>query len=86
MIMLGAGEIHLSGKSIAAFGDKKQVLPFQIIYLFNRHFLSSFYVPSTVLSTEKHGENYRAPALKQSIISERKEGTNWRKLCFSVLL
>lgn len=64
---------------------EKQGLPFQILHWLNRHFLSVFYVPSTVLSTEKHADCYIASALMQFIISERKEG-NKQKLSSSIFL
>ena len=64
---------------------EKQGLPFQIIHLLRRRFLSVFYVPSPVLSTEKHADCYIASALRQFIISERKEG-NKRKLSSSIFL
>ena len=63
---------------------KKQILPFQIIYVFNRHFLSAFGVLSTVLNTEKHVENNIVPAPRQFIISERKAGANKQKLYLSL--
>lgn len=78
MIMLGVREIYVSGRSIAALGDKKQVFHFQIIYLFQIHFLNGFYVPSTVLSTKKHVENYidTLPLSNLSFLKGKKEKIN----------
>lgn len=78
MIMLGVREIHVSRRSIAALEDKKQVFHFQIIYLFQIHFLSGFYVPTTVLNTKKHVENYidTLPLSNLSFVKGKKEKVN----------
>lgn len=81
VIMLGVREIHeihVSWRSIAALEDKKQFFHFQIIYLFQIHFLSGFYVPSTVLRTKKHVENYidTLPLRNLSFVKGKKEKVN----------